>query len=128
MRRVVAPLIAASLLCAPFVAGAQSSRDLQVPTAALSILELPRDPGLPLAMSRVVSVLVDTAPSSRPGAPARDVEGHPCPAFAAARRCAAAADGESRSPVDGPRSPGHHTVERRAERRQPLDGEAETRA
>ena len=57
MRRVVAPLIAASLLCAPFVAGAQSSRDLQVPTAALSILELPRDQGLPLAMSRAIRVL-----------------------------------------------------------------------
>ena len=46
-----------SLLLIPGFAGAQSDTDLQVPTAALTILELPIDRGLSLAMSRAVRIL-----------------------------------------------------------------------
>jgi hypothetical protein len=57
MRRAIVPLVGAVLLCALRADGAESSRDLQVPTAALSILELPRDRALPLAMSRAIRIL-----------------------------------------------------------------------
>ena len=39
------------------VRAAELSRDLQVPTAALSVLELSRDDGLPLAMARAIRIL-----------------------------------------------------------------------
>jgi len=58
MRKVLlVPLVAALLFNARVGAGADSSRDLQVPTAALSVLDLPRDEGLPLAMARAIRIL-----------------------------------------------------------------------
>ena len=50
-------LVLSLLLFPGFVAGAQSDADLQVPTAALTILELSIHRGLPLAMSRAVRIL-----------------------------------------------------------------------
>src|SRR5262249_38836054 len=50
-------LVGASLLCATRAEGAEPACDLQVPTAALSTLDLPRDQGLALAMSRAIRIL-----------------------------------------------------------------------
>jgi hypothetical protein len=50
-------LVVSLLLCAGVRANAQSAGDLQVPTAALTVLELPLDRGLPLAMSRAIRIL-----------------------------------------------------------------------
>jgi hypothetical protein len=56
MRKVLLPVLAAFFM-AHIAAGAESSRDLQVPTAALSVLELSRDEGLALAMARAIRIL-----------------------------------------------------------------------
>ena len=62
MRRVViVSLFAALFVCPAVIEGADTSRDLQVPTAALSILELPQDQGLPLAMLRAIRILHSAA-------------------------------------------------------------------
>jgi len=58
MRRILAvPLAGAFLFSATVVTTAQSARDLQVPAAALSVLDLPSDQGLPLAMARAIRIL-----------------------------------------------------------------------
>ena len=62
MRRVViVSVFAALFVCPAVIEGAETSRDLQVPTAALSILELPLDQGLPLAMLRAIRILHSVA-------------------------------------------------------------------
>jgi hypothetical protein len=58
---VISFLIAALFVCPAVMEGAETSRDLQVPTAALSILELPPDQGLPLAMLRAIRILHSVA-------------------------------------------------------------------
>lgn len=50
-------LVAAFLFTSAVVRGAESSRDLQVPAAALTVLNLPSDDGLPLAMARAIRIL-----------------------------------------------------------------------
>ena len=51
------PLVAAFLLAMRVVAGAESARDLQVPTAALTVLNLPSNDALPMAMARAIRIL-----------------------------------------------------------------------
>ena len=54
---VVVPLVGAFVFRACVLVGAQPARDLQVPLAALSVLELDRGEGLPLAMARAIRIL-----------------------------------------------------------------------
>ena len=51
------PLVAAFLLATRVVVGAESARDLQVPTAALTVLNLPSNDALPMAMARAIRIL-----------------------------------------------------------------------
>jgi hypothetical protein len=67
MPRILAvPLAGAFLLSAGVVTTAQSARDLQVPTAALPMLELPRDDALPLAMARAIRILYSVPHNDAP--------------------------------------------------------------
>ena len=50
-------LVAAFLLATRVVAGAESARDLQVPTAALTVLNLSTNDALPMAMARAIRIL-----------------------------------------------------------------------
>src|SRR5262245_58215758 len=50
-------LVAAFLLATRVAAGAESGRDLQVPTAALTALNLPSTDALPMAMARAIRML-----------------------------------------------------------------------